>query len=186
MINNDMQVEYVGDRLKFIRKSKRMTLKELSEKTNLSIGYLSNLERNTCSPTLINIQKICQSLDVSITELLKVDLDSEMFVRKNARKLVLYEPNQFKYESIHYLDGKIEGLCITLEPHFEGEKKWFHNYDEIGIIIEGSMEIVVENSICDKVYRLDKGDSFYIKSGTQHRLCNSTDIVCESCWFKIS
>ena len=45
------EVENIGQRIKEIRKSKK-----LSQFTDLSVGYLSNLERNQASPTLSNLQ----------------------------------------------------------------------------------------------------------------------------------
>ena len=40
------EVENIGQRIKEIRKSKSITIQKLSQFTDLSVGYLSNLERN--------------------------------------------------------------------------------------------------------------------------------------------
>ena len=45
-------VDEIGNKIRGIRKEKGITLKQLSERTGLSIGYLSNLERDSSSPTL--------------------------------------------------------------------------------------------------------------------------------------
>ena len=50
------EVENIGQRIKEIRKSKSITIQKLSQFTDLSVGYLSNLERNQASPTLNNLQ----------------------------------------------------------------------------------------------------------------------------------
>ena len=52
------EVENIGQRIKEIRKSKSITIQKLSQFTDLSVGYLSNLERNQASPTLSNLQRI--------------------------------------------------------------------------------------------------------------------------------
>ena len=80
--NIENPINDIGSRIKFFRKKMNITLKELSEKTLLSIGYLSNLERNTCSPTLINMQKICQFLNISITDLLENNMDAQIIIKK--------------------------------------------------------------------------------------------------------
>ena len=54
-INMDA-VALMGQRIKEIRKSKSITIQKLSQFTDLSVGYLSNLERNQASPTLNNLQ----------------------------------------------------------------------------------------------------------------------------------
>ena len=56
------EVENIGQRIKEIRKSKSITIQKLSQFTDLSVGYLSNLERNQASPTLNNLQRICVAL----------------------------------------------------------------------------------------------------------------------------
>ena len=43
------EVENIGQRIKEIRKSKSITIQKLSQFTDLSVGYLSNLERNQAS-----------------------------------------------------------------------------------------------------------------------------------------
>ena len=50
------EVENIGQRIKEIRKSKSITIQKLSQFTDLSVGYLSNLERNQASPTLNNLR----------------------------------------------------------------------------------------------------------------------------------
>ena len=42
----------IGEKLRQHRKRFGYTLQELSKKTNLSVGYLSNIERDAASPTL--------------------------------------------------------------------------------------------------------------------------------------
>ena len=65
------EVENIGQRIKEIRKSKSITIQKLSQFTDLSVGYLSNLERNQASPTLSNLQRICVALGISIRDLLR-------------------------------------------------------------------------------------------------------------------
>lgn len=79
----------VGEKLRNLRKKKGLTLKKLSEKAELSIGYLSNLERDACSPTLENIQKICGILDVSLSELLEENIESRTVIKKMNVRLFL-------------------------------------------------------------------------------------------------
>ena len=47
-----------------------MTLKELAELTQLSVGYLSILERGLSNPTIANLHKICNALNITMANLL--------------------------------------------------------------------------------------------------------------------
>ena len=56
--------------IKEIRKIKKISLKQLQEKTNISISYLSELENNKAkNPSLIVIVKIARALDVKLDDI---------------------------------------------------------------------------------------------------------------------
>ena len=151
----------IRDRIRGIRKEKGITLKQLSERTGLSIGYLSNLERDSSSPTLDNMQKICGVLEVSLIELLDDKKPYKTVIRKNERKVVYYREGKVCYESIKFGSELLDGLVITLEPHSQYDSKnWVHNYDEIGLVLEGEMYISIEGERIE----IREGDAFYIKA----------------------
>lgn len=58
-----------NNRMREIRKEIGMTLEKLSEKTGISIGYLSHLERGTReNPTICVMDKIAYALGRSMAE----------------------------------------------------------------------------------------------------------------------
>lgn len=119
----DSYLDRIGDRFKELRKEKNLTLKELSEKTGLSIGYLSNLERNISSPTLEYMQRICEILGVSITELLAPEKEEHTLIKKDDR-VTLLDNDILKCESINYGNYGMECLCITLHPGVSFHETW--------------------------------------------------------------
>ena len=56
----------IGTRLKDLRKSKGMSIAELSEKSNVSTGLISQIERNLVVPSVVNLYRIAQALDTDI------------------------------------------------------------------------------------------------------------------------
>ena len=80
------EVENIGQRIKEIRKSKSITIQKLSQFTDLSVGYLSNLERNQASPTLSNLQRICVALGISIRDLLRPSGDERTLIRQEEQQ----------------------------------------------------------------------------------------------------
>lgn len=179
----DLDMPLIGDRIRSYRKEKGLTLAEVAEKTNLSIGYLSNLERGTSSPTLENIQKICEILNISLMKLLEEDKLNKHIIRKDERQVIFEQSknkNKVRYESIRFGSNLLDGLIIITHPHSVFDKKWRHNYDEIGLVIEGELTILID----EEEYVLQKGDSFYIPAQTEHGLKNLSDNICESYWVK--
>ncbi len=53
-------------KLRDLRKSKGLTLKELSTKTNLSISFISDIEHNRSNPSISTLKILCNALDVPI------------------------------------------------------------------------------------------------------------------------
>lgn len=59
----------VDSKLKYYRKKQKLTLKELSEKTGISVGYLSHLENGSRSnPSMKTMYKISQAINTRIEE----------------------------------------------------------------------------------------------------------------------
>ena len=56
----------IGARLKALRTAKKVTIKSLSESTGLSVGFISNIERDVNNPTINSLMKICGALDIDL------------------------------------------------------------------------------------------------------------------------
>lgn len=91
----------LGEKIKYYRKRKGLTIKELSELTDLSIGFISNLERDLNSPSVSNLQQICEVLDINLMEILNSNNDKQYIVLKNNRKEIFStEDNKIKFEML--------------------------------------------------------------------------------------
>jgi repressor LexA len=66
-----------GYKIKEYRKEKGYTLKQLSEYTGLSLSFISDIEHNRSNPSLDNLKKLADALDVSINNLISEDNKSE-------------------------------------------------------------------------------------------------------------
>ncbi|WP_198142238.1 helix-turn-helix domain-containing protein, partial [Syntrophaceticus schinkii] len=81
--------------LKNCEKKQNNIKKSFPKRQDCPIGYLSNLERNISSPTLEYMQRICEILGVSITDLLIPQKQEHIIVRK-ADKITIIENDFFK------------------------------------------------------------------------------------------
>jgi len=59
----------IGDTIRNMRKTKELTLKQMSRRTGLSISLLSQIERAESSPSISSLYKIALALDTKIQEL---------------------------------------------------------------------------------------------------------------------
>ncbi|MBI4035726.1 helix-turn-helix transcriptional regulator [Candidatus Daviesbacteria bacterium] len=70
--NKKLRREFTGllsERLKEVRKNKRMTQQELAEKAGLHLTYVGHLELGKYHPTVFVMWKIAKALGVSMNEL---------------------------------------------------------------------------------------------------------------------
>jgi Zn-dependent peptidase ImmA (M78 family)/transcriptional regulator with XRE-family HTH domain len=59
----------LGERLRLIRKENKLTLKDLSQRANLSVPYLSGMERGVVNPSVETLQKVAKAYNMSVKEL---------------------------------------------------------------------------------------------------------------------
>lgn len=173
----------LGEKIKNIRKKKGYTLQELGEITNLSIGFLSNIERDMNSPSISNLQQICQALNVNLMEILNNTDTHSPVTKKNEREEIFANMEaHVKVESL--LNGKsnFNGIAITIEggDNFS-DMSWGHSYDEIGVVINGELEIEIDKEL----FHLSEGDSVVIKEGTPHRYKNPNSVPSVVYWFSV-
>src|SRR5215475_5298382 len=65
----------VGARVKSLREAMDLSLRDLAERSGVSAPMLSQVERGDTSPTLAVAQKIASGLDLTLSQLLRLDED---------------------------------------------------------------------------------------------------------------
>lgn len=155
--------EKIGALLKKIRKQQNVTLQDLSKKSGLSVAYISLLERGLNSPTIENLNKICQCLKITLTDLLS-NLESEkLLVKKEERKVIFNNKEGVCYKAITEGNRHLKGTAMFVTDsnlHISES----HIADELGYIVKGILELNLEGV----VYVLHPGDTMYIPANTKH------------------
>ena len=65
----------IGNTIRQLRSHRELTLKELAEETDLSLSYLSLIERNKRDPSLSNLAKIAKAFDLPPSILIFISSD---------------------------------------------------------------------------------------------------------------
>ena len=60
----------LGERLRLIRKQHKLTLKDLKERSDLSVPYLSDIERGVVNPSIDTLQKVAKAYAMTVQELI--------------------------------------------------------------------------------------------------------------------
>lgn len=173
----------LGEKIKFYRKDKGLTLKELSQITGLSVGFISNIERNQNSPSVSNLQQICTALNINLMEIIQDGAEKSPVLKKVERKKIFSSQEEnTKIELLTKGTNNLNGIAITIDGNSAySDLSWGHNYDEIGVVVRGSLEIELE----DKVYTLGEGDSIYLEKFSPHRYRNPNNDTNVTFWFSV-
>ena len=170
----------VGSKLNSVRKEKGMTLKELSALTDISVSLLSNIERDQRSPTIIEIQKICDALDIMLSDLFS-QKDVVFSVKKSDRKLTFSQDNKTNLVS-YYSMTEVERELTCMSMEIKGDENEFksyrHKFDELGIVAQGVLQV----SMMSETYTLYEGDTIYIPAHCIHSFKKLGSEDCVSYW----
>ena len=68
----------MGSNIRWIRLSQRLSQEKLAFDSNLDRTYLGGIERGERNPTVLNIKKIADALDIPIEKILSEDLEKNL------------------------------------------------------------------------------------------------------------
>ena len=79
----------IGSLIKELRLNRGMTLKELGQKANLSVSYLSTLERGLCSASIITLQNISRALEVDSSTLIMDNKENDNIIMRSYGRMLI-------------------------------------------------------------------------------------------------
>lgn len=166
----------IGVLIKSLRLGKKRTLKQISEKTELSISFLSQVERGKSSITLESLKKISEALEVSPSYFFseKPSAQSDR-VRRGGQKPALPSGFPFVYEDLSgdLANRLLEPILVTLQPHEDSGTPFVHKGQEFVYVLEGVLTLLIG----EEEHDLHPGDSIHMDSTTPHNWLNRTGEV---------
>jgi transcriptional regulator with XRE-family HTH domain len=179
------EVGALGQQIRSLRQSSSITLAQLAQRTGLSIGHLSQVERGLSTPTIRQLQAISTGLGVRIgwffQPMPEPDRDrTAVLVRAGHRRRLRYDGlGMTDHLLTPTLDGRLELLLSTIEPGAgSGEEPYSHEGEEAGLVLEGTLELWID----DEHHLLEQGDSFAFASTRPHRYRNPGKTTTRVVW----
>lgn len=158
----------LGEKIRTKRLEKQLTLKDLAEKTGVTQGFLSQVERDIAEPSITTLRHIAHALEVPIFYFLMDDEKTNPVVRKSERKVLQFPDSHLTFELLSPdLNRNIEMMKARLEPGaVTCDDPLTHPGEENILVIQGQMKI----QIGDDTYHLAEGDSIYYFSSIPHKI----------------
>ena len=144
------------------------TQEELADRSELSKGFISQLERNLTSPSITTLMDILQCLGTSIGEFFNEAPDEQIVFGKQdyfVKEDTEYK-NEIKWIIPNAQKNTIEPIYLTLQAGGSTCPDTPHEGEEFGYVLQGAVSIHLGN----KTYKAKKGESFYYTADKTHFL----------------
>lgn len=168
----------IGQQVKKLRQEKKLTLKEMSAKTGLSTGYLSQFERGITTIAVEHLMTISEILETDISSFFEEKGKKDPFVVRSYEQETFRVFNQDVYKTLSaspedkiFLPKLVEILPSVTQ---EEVKVYPHKGEEFIYVLSGILTLLIE----ERHYLLYPGDSAHFQSTRPHNWANHTnDIV---------
>lgn len=170
----------IGLKIKDLRIKLGLTQEELASRTELSKGFISQVERDIASPSIATLMDILECLGTNLRD---------FFNEPHEEKVVYGRQDVFEKEhtelgmAIRWLitsaqKNALEPILVTLDQDGHTEEHSPHEGEEYGYVLSGSIMLILGN----RRYKARKGDSFHYRATTPHRLMNNGKAPARVLW----
>ena len=162
----------IGERIRRQRKKLGFSLRELGARTDLTAGFLSQLENDQISPSLNSLQSIASALQVPMFYFLD-DTRPSPVVRLDDRRKIYFPDSQMGYDLLApeltrqmmpFLIRMEPGVCRIAQPLAKPTEQWF-------FVLQGRLQI----TIGDDTHLLERDDSIYIDGDLLRKFGSASD-----------
>ena len=170
----------IGKRIRQLRIQNDLTLEELASRTELTKGFLSQLERNLASPSIQTLEDITEALGTNM---------SKFFAEETEEQVIFGPGDEFTdardQETVHWIvpnaqKNKMEPIIVDLEPTAKTEIIDPHEGEEFGYVLAGKIYLCRESQRKGRAVR--KGENFNIRGNEAHFLENRADKPARGLW----
>jgi transcriptional regulator with XRE-family HTH domain len=168
----ERSLDGLGGRLRDVRRRRGLTLEEVASGAGITLGYLSQIERDVTVPTLPTLARVAAKLGVPMARLFTPEGASPYGVirRGERRRFAELDENLVQEQLTPTLGGHLHAFAYSLDAGRSTELT-VHAGDEFAIVLVGQVEYTVGG----ERYRLAEGDCLYFDATQPHRVGNVGD-----------
>lgn len=168
----------IGAKIKQLRKQKGLTLEELASRSELTKGFLSQMERNLTSPSIATLDDILEALGTTLSVFFTDDKDEKVVFKEEDFFVDEKEGFTINWIVPNTQKNEMEPILIELLP---GEKSFEvspNDGEEFGFVLDGRVTLV--NG--EKEHTVKKGETFYLTGKNFHFLRNDKKTTAKIIW----
>jgi quercetin dioxygenase-like cupin family protein len=169
----------VGPLIRARRRQLHLTLQQLADAAGISVGYVSQVERDLATPSLGTLANIARSLDVGVDYFIATPDVGNALSRANGRQAFSVSGSSVVYERIgtDFAGNVLSSFILTMPPGYRSETV-SHEGEEIFYVLDGMLTVRVE----DEETTLATGDGFHFRGNRPHTWWNASDRAARLLW----
>ncbi|MBL1421649.1 MAG: cupin domain-containing protein [Alphaproteobacteria bacterium] len=169
----------VGALIRSRRRQQKMTLQNLGEASGVSVGYLSQVERDQATPSLGTLAQISRALDVGVEYFIATPSAQSAYTRNDHRNKFSIDGSSVIYEQIstEFPGNILSSFMLTIPVGYHSETV-SHEGEEIVFILEGRITQRIDNTNIV----MAAGDSMHFRGNRPHSWWNDSDKPAKILW----
>jgi Uncharacterized conserved protein, contains double-stranded beta-helix domain len=169
----------VGALIRARRRQQHMTLMELGEAAEVSVGYLSQVERDHATPSLGTLAQIARALGVGIDYFIASPASHNALTRQSERNRFSLDGSSILYERLgaDFPGNQLSSFLMLVPPGYRSETV-AHEGEEILFVLEGAITQMLDG----EEMIMQAGDSLHFRGNRPHSWSNHTDQPARLLW----
>lgn len=170
----------IGENIKSLRLQNNLTQEDLANRTELSKGFISQLENDLTSPSIATLVDILTALGTDLQSFFSEAKDNQIVFKK--QDYFVNESHELKHEMEWLVPNAqkntMEPTLVRVSPGGLTIKDQPHDGEEFGYVMKGEIILYVGK----KQYKVKKGESFYYVCDKPHYIVNNSEKDAELIW----
>jgi transcriptional regulator with XRE-family HTH domain len=168
----------IGTKLRQLRQTNGLTLEELASRSELTKGFLSQVERNLTSPSISTLEDILEALGTNLSQFFSQPEEEQIvfgpqdyFVDEQPERTIEWiVPNAQKNE--------MEPIRLTLPAKSSSQEMTSHTGEEFGYVLKGAIVLIAGG----RHLKVKAGETFYLSGTVSHTIYNPGPHAAQLLW----
>ena len=159
----------IGQKIKDLRNRNGLTQQELADRTELTKGYISQLERGQVAPSVATLLDLIECLGTNASDFFKeTEPERCVFQAQDYFEKIDEAGNSIQWTVPTAQKNQMEPLLVEIQPYQALTEDKPHDGEELGYVMSGRLNVILG----DQVYHVKAGESFYYPAKKIHRIEN--------------
>ena len=169
----------LGGLIRQRRKKLSMTMQDLATTAGVSVGYVSQIERDMAMPSLGTLAQIADALSVEVEYFVKSQKPTDAISWAEGRQQFFMGGSSVRYEAVtnQYPGSEISSFIFNVPAGYASETV-SHEGEEIIFVLEGMIHQVLDG----QTFEMRSGDCLHFDGATPHSWSNPTDHEARVLW----